>query len=128
MANGTLVTDGWRSTEVLDSLDLCLGCKGCAVDCPAGVDMATYKTEFLDHHYRGRRRPASHYVLGGLPRWARLAALAPGVVNALTGVPALAAAAKRVGGIDPRRPLPRFADQTFRAWFVTVQVSHGVAR
>jgi len=123
MTNGTLVTTGWRSNEVLDSLDLCLGCKGCAVDCPAGVDMATYKIEFLDHHFRGRLRPAAHYVLGGLPRWARIAALAPGLVNALTGVPALAAAAKRAGGIDPRRPLPRFADQTFRAWFTQRQAA-----
>jgi Fe-S oxidoreductase len=117
MANGTLVTDGWASEEVHDSLDLCLSCKGCAVDCPAGVDMATYKAEFLDHHYRGRRRPRSHYLLGWLPRWSRLAALAPRLVNGLLGVPGAAHLARAVGGVDQRRPLPRFAPQTFRAWF-----------
>ena len=50
------ITDGWRSTEVRDALDLCLSCKGCKSDCPVGVDMATYKAEFLHHHYA---RPAA---------------------------------------------------------------------
>ncbi|WP_438822227.1 FAD-binding and (Fe-S)-binding domain-containing protein [Kineococcus terrestris] len=117
MVNGTLVTDGWRSREVLDVLDLCLSCKGCTHDCPAGVDMPTYKAEFLDKHYAGRLRPTNHYLLGWLPRWTRAAAFAPRVVNALTGVPALARLAKRVGGVAQERPLPAFAERTFRTWF-----------
>ena len=60
----------WKSDEVLESLDLCLSCKGCAVDCPAGVDMATYKAEALHQRYRRRLRPVAHYSLGWLPRWA----------------------------------------------------------
>jgi FAD/FMN-containing dehydrogenase/Fe-S oxidoreductase len=116
LANGTLVR-GFGAAEVAESLDLCLSCKGCSSDCPAGVDMATYKAEALYQRYRRRPRPAAHYSLGWLPRWARLAARAPGVANAALRAPALAALAKRAGGIDPRRPLPRFAAQTFRAWF-----------
>lgn len=72
------VGDGWRSAAVADALDLCLACKGCKSDCPMSVDMATYKAEFLSHHYAGRLRPAAHYALGWLPLWARLASLAPG--------------------------------------------------
>ena len=56
MVRGGTVEDGWRSTEVRDALDLCLSCKGCASDCPTGVDMATYKSEVLNQTYRGRRR------------------------------------------------------------------------
>ena len=59
------ITDGWRSTEVRDALDLCLACKGCKTDCPVNVDMATYKAEFLAHHYAGRLRPR-----GALRDWA----------------------------------------------------------
>ena len=116
LANGTLVKD-FRSAELAESLDLCLSCKGCSSDCPAGVDMATYKAEVLYQKYRRRLRPAAHYSLGWLPRWARLASHAPGLANAALRNPALAGLAKRLGGIDARRPLPQFAAQSFRAWF-----------
>ena len=81
LANGTLVR-GFDDAAVAESLDLCLSCKGCSSDCPAGVDMATYKSEALYQRYRRRLRPAAHYALGWLPRWARLAARAPRVANA----------------------------------------------
>ena len=124
LANGTLVKD-FRSAEVAESLDLCLSCKGCSSDCPAGVDMATYKAEVLYQRYRRRPRPPAHYSLGWLPRWARLASRAPGLVNAVLRTPALAGPAKRLGGIDARRPLPQFAAQTFRPWFAGRPVRDG---
>ncbi|HWE91794.1 MAG TPA: FAD-linked oxidase C-terminal domain-containing protein [Pseudonocardiaceae bacterium] len=117
MVNGTLVRGGWRSPEVRDVLDLCLSCKGCAVDCPTGVDMASYKAEVLHQTYRHRPRPAAHYTLGWLPRWARLAATAPRLANAVMSAPALASIGKRLAGVDGRRGLPAFAQQTFRRWF-----------
>ncbi|MFE1110564.1 FAD-binding and (Fe-S)-binding domain-containing protein [Streptomyces rochei] len=119
MLAGEVVTDGWRSTEVRDALDLCLSCKGCRSDCPVEVDMATYKAEFLHHHYAGRRRPAAHYTMGWLPvwlRWAARARVAP-VVNALASVRPLAAVAKRLGGIAGERDVPRLAGQTFSRWW-----------
>ena len=116
LANGSLV-HGFAAAELAESLDLCLSCKGCSSDCPAGVDMATYKAEVLYQRYRRRPRPPAHYSLGWLPRWARLASRAPGLANAALRAPGLAGLAKRLGGIDARRPLPRFAAQTFRAWF-----------
>ncbi|MDX3411048.1 FAD-binding and (Fe-S)-binding domain-containing protein [Streptomyces sp. ME02-6977A] len=119
MLAGELVTDGWRSTEVRDALDLCLSCKGCRSDCPVEVDMATYKAEFLHHHYEGRRRPAAHYAMGWLPvwlRWAARARVVP-VVNALASVRPLAAVAKRLGGIAGEREVPRLAGETFSRWW-----------
>ncbi|MFD5455160.1 FAD-binding and (Fe-S)-binding domain-containing protein [Streptomyces olivaceus] len=119
MLAGELVTDGWRSTEVRDALDLCLSCKGCRSDCPVEVDMATYKAEFLHHHYEGRRRPAAHYAMGWLPVWLRWAARtrAAPVVNALASVRPLAAVAKRLGGIAGERDVPRLAGKTFSRWW-----------
>ena len=66
-SRGGAIADGWRSTDVLHVLDLCLackGCKGCKADCPVNVDMATYKAEFLFHHFRSRSPPG---CLGGRP-------------------------------------------------------------
>ncbi|MGW0084178.1 FAD-binding and (Fe-S)-binding domain-containing protein [Streptomyces sp. NPDC003393] len=119
MLAGELVTDGWRSTEVRDALDLCLSCKGCRSDCPVDVDMATYKAEFLHHHYAGRRRPAAHYSMGRLPVWLRWAARTrtARVVNALASVRPLARAAKRLGGIAPERTIPRLAAEPFTRWW-----------
>jgi FAD/FMN-containing dehydrogenase/Fe-S oxidoreductase len=114
--NGTLVR-GLSSPEVREALDLCLACKGCASDCPAGVDMATYKAEVLHQTYRRRLRPPAHYSLGWLPRWAALAARAPRLANLLLAAPGLSSLAKRLAGIDPRRPLPRFAPHSLRAWW-----------
>jgi FAD/FMN-containing dehydrogenase/Fe-S oxidoreductase len=116
MVNGSLVTGGWRAPEVRAALDLCLSCKACAAECPAGVDMAAYKAEVLHQAYRRRLRPRSHYALGQLPRWARLASLAPGAANAALSVPVVARGTRWAAGMDQRRQLPAFAATSFRAW------------
>ncbi|GAA4589856.1 FAD-binding and (Fe-S)-binding domain-containing protein [Planotetraspora phitsanulokensis] len=110
--NGAL-PGGLRAPEVREVLDLCLSCKGCRSDCPTGVDMATYKAEVLHQAYRRRLRPAAHYTLGWLPRWARLAGLAPRAANAVLRGRLTAAPVRRLAGIDARRALPAFAERPF---------------
>ncbi len=117
MLQGDVITDGWRSTDVKDALDLCLACKGCLSDCPVNVDMATYKAEFLHHHYKGRLRPMAHYSMGWLPLAARLASVMPRFVNATAHAKGLSTALKKVGGIDEHRDIPRFAQERFTQWF-----------
>lgn len=119
MINGTEVSGGWRSPEVHEALDLCLSCKGCASDCPTGVDMAAYKSEVLHQSYKGRKRPASHYSLGWLPRWAKLASKAPRSVNAAMRIRGIGPLALAAAGVDGRRTIPPFADTTFRSWFAS---------
>jgi len=124
MLRGEVITDGWRSEEVREALDLCLGCKGCASDCPVHVDMATYKAEFLHQHYRRRLRPAAHYALGWLPLWLRGAALAPGLANRLLLGRRSGALLRRIGGIDPRRALPPLPMESFERWFRRRRAAH----
>ncbi|WP_314174886.1 FAD-binding and (Fe-S)-binding domain-containing protein [Streptomyces winkii] len=119
MLAGEVVTDGWQSEEVHDALDLCLSCKGCRSDCPVNVDMATYKAEFMHHHYKGRRRPMAHHSMGRLPEWLRLAAASRVVplLNAAARVQPLAALAKRFGGIAPERDIPALPREPFTRWW-----------
>ena len=107
------------SPEVLEALDLCLACKACSADCPAGVDMARYRSEALFRTYRGRIRPLSHYTLGWLPRLTRVTARVPGlaaVANAIMSVAPLRSLAFRIIGLDPRRGMPALQSGTFTAW------------
>ncbi|MEO3930623.1 FAD-binding and (Fe-S)-binding domain-containing protein [Micromonosporaceae bacterium B7E4] len=100
--------NGWRSKDVLKTLDLCLSCKACASECPVGVDMATYKAEFLHHHYRGRIRPRSHYALGWLPIASRIAGQAPSLVNAVMRIGPFRRTLAFLGGVTSARPVPLF--------------------
>src|SRR3954451_22621201 len=109
MLDGGVIDDGWRSTEVHDALDMCLSCKGCKSDCPAGVDMATYKAEFLSHDYRRRLRPRAAYAMGLIGVTARLGGRAPRLANAVARLGPV----KRAAGIAPQREMPRFAHETF---------------
>jgi Fe-S oxidoreductase len=117
MAQGDVITGGWRDENVKESLDLCLSCKGCKSDCPVGVDLATYKAEFLSHYHEGRLRPRSDYAFAHIDFWARLASKVPGLVNLATQLPFLRDLAKLASGMPQQRSVPAFAPQTFRNWF-----------
>ncbi|HEV7344452.1 MAG TPA: FAD-binding and (Fe-S)-binding domain-containing protein [Devosia sp.] len=117
MLHGGVLDKGWKSDEVEDALDLCLACKGCKSDCPVNVDMATYKAEFRSHYYEGRLRPRAAYAMGRIYWWSRIATKVPWLANAVLGAPGISRVAKWIGDIAPQRQMPRYADQSFTAWF-----------
>ncbi|HLH78010.1 MAG TPA: FAD-linked oxidase C-terminal domain-containing protein [Candidatus Binataceae bacterium] len=106
---------------VLEALDLCLACKSCKRECPAGVDLATYKSQFLANYYRKHWRPLPAHFFARIHQGAAVAAHAPRLVNWLMSASPLAPLIKGFLHVDGRRTLPRFAAQTFRAWFAKHQ-------
>jgi len=107
---GQAIPSDWRSEELKEALDLCISCKGCKGDCPTGVDMATYKAEFLSHYYARRLRPLTAYTMGLIYWWAGIASKMPRIANAM--MPLLKF------GVAPQRRMPKFAGATFRETFV----------
>src|SRR5262249_52682334 len=105
---------GHRLYEVLD---LCLECKACKAECPANVDMAKLKYEFLAHYYRAHGLPLRNRLFGRIHALARIgSALAP-VSNWVAHAMPHRWLLERVAGIDRRRPLPAFARTPFTTWF-----------
>ena len=118
MLQGDVITDGWRSTDVRDALDLCLACKGCRSDCPVNVDMATYKAEFLSHHYRRRLRPDGA-LLDGMDSAVGAAGgdACPARSTRVTHAQGLATAVKGPVASTGTASCPCFADERFTRWF-----------
>lgn len=114
MFQGETTAADWRNADVKAALDLCLSCKGCQTDCPTHVDMATYKAEFLAHHYAGRLRPRAAYALGLIPFAARIATAVPALSNAVLSAPVLGELVRAAGGITRDRAVPPFAGRALR--------------
>jgi FAD/FMN-containing dehydrogenase/Fe-S oxidoreductase len=109
LMQGEVLPNKWRNEQMKESLDLCLACKACKSECPVSVDMATYKAEFLSHHFAGRLRPLAHYAFGRIDVWARIASYFPALVNAINATPGVTHLAKALLHIHPNRTLPKFA-------------------
>lgn len=117
MLQGSPIDDVWESEEVREALDLCLACKGCKTECPVNVDMATYKAEFLSHHYEGRVRPRVAYSMGLIYWWARLATHMPRLANFLSSRRPTSTLLKKAAGVATARDIPGIAPESLRSWF-----------
>ena len=109
LMQGEVLPDKWANTAVKESLDLCLSCKACKSECPVSVDVATYKAEYLAHHYAEVARPLAHYAFGRIDRLARLASYTPGLVNTINAAPGFSSAMRGTLHLHPKRQFPRFA-------------------
>ena len=109
----------WRNEQVREALDLCLSCKACKSECPVNVDVATYKSEFLAHHYQSRLHPLHHYAFGFMDRLAHLSSMIPGFTTRLANIPlatpGISHAIKAILGVAQQRRLPTFAPRSFQS-------------
>jgi FAD/FMN-containing dehydrogenase/Fe-S oxidoreductase len=116
MLQGEVVRKGWQDEHVKKALDLCLSCKACKSECPANVDLATYRAEFLSHYYEGKTRPLHAHAFGRIDRWARIAAPISGLINFVNSSSIVRPIVNRLLRLAPKRELPEFAAVSFQRW------------
>ena len=111
--SGQLGADALISAEMYDTMDLCVGCKGCRRECPTGVDMAKMKIEFLYHYHKYHRLPLKDRLIAYLPNYAPLLARMSFLPNLRDGIPGLAWLSEKLLGFSARRPLPQWRSDYF---------------
>jgi len=126
--SGKLPPSEFTGKRLYEVMDLCLECKGCKAECPANVDMAKMKYEFLYHYYKANGLPLRNRLFGHIARLNAIGARAPGLVNWLSNLSINRWLLEKMAGIDRRRPLPALASETFTDWFARHAAPPAAAR
>ena len=111
---GQLGLDAFTSDEMMESLKLCVSCKGCRRECPTGVDMARMKIEVLAARAQKYGLTLHDRLVGWLPRYARYAAAVPWLLNLRDALPGAARLSEAIAHFSARRTLPRWRRDVFR--------------
>jgi Fe-S oxidoreductase len=115
--SGKLPASDFTGNDLHDALDLCLECKGCKAECPSNVDLAKLKSEFLAHYNEAHGTPLRSRLFAHIHNFSKMASRWPSMANFMMNNRLVKSALDRFVGIDARRQLPIFANQTFEAWF-----------
>ncbi len=115
--SGTLKQDSFTSKRMLEVLDLCLGCKSCKSECPANVDMAKIKYEYLYQYYKDRKVPLASKLVADIHLISSMSAPVAPLANAVTQSFPVRLLFEKVAGFDRSRPSPKVVRNTFQKWF-----------
>ena len=115
--SGELPDDPTDDEFVTEVMDLCVGCKGCKVDCPSGVDMAKLKAEVEHAHHEEHGVDLRTRLLGRFESLAPLASKLAPLSNLPNKIPGSGLVAEKALGIAKERDLPTFRSETLVDWF-----------
>jgi FAD/FMN-containing dehydrogenase/Fe-S oxidoreductase len=115
--SGRVPADDFTSRRLYEVMDLCLECKACKAECPANVDMAKLKYEFLHHYYQTNGLPLRNRIFGRIADLSKLGSRFAPISNLIASSRLNRWLMDRFLSIDSRRPLPKFASETFTDWF-----------
>jgi len=114
---GRLAEAGLDEEGVLETLDLCLECRACKTECPVGVDVARFKSEFLAEHWRKHGIPLGKRVLGNVRELSKLGSQFAPLANAVAASGIGRWMNEKLFGIDRRRVPPAWVTETFEQRF-----------
>jgi FAD/FMN-containing dehydrogenase/Fe-S oxidoreductase len=110
---GQLGRTALTSSEMAETMKLCVSCKACRRECPTGVDMARMKIEVQAARAKEFGLSLRDHLVGYLPRYAPLAARFPWLLNLRNLVPGAAKLTQSITGFSARRKLPRWRSDIF---------------
>ncbi|MFB6157161.1 MAG: FAD-binding and (Fe-S)-binding domain-containing protein [Haloferacaceae archaeon] len=98
-------------------MDLCVGCKGCAHDCPSEVDMAKMKIEVENEYKRRHGVPLRDRIFANIHELSELGSTFAPLSNLATKVPGSRWLMEKTVGIAKERSLPDFHRESLVDWF-----------
>ncbi|AJF25383.1 FAD-binding oxidoreductase [Haloarcula hispanica] len=115
--SGDLPDDPTDEEFMHEVLDLCIGCKGCAKDCPSEVDMAKLKAEVTHAYHQEHGSSIRDRIFANVDALAGLGSAFAPLSNLATKVPGARTVLEKAVGIAPDRTLPTFRRTTLQDWF-----------
>jgi FAD/FMN-containing dehydrogenase/Fe-S oxidoreductase len=115
--SGDLPDDPTDESFRAEVLDLCIGCKGCAKDCPSEVDMAKLKAEVEHAHHQQEGASLRDRVFANVDTVSALGSATAPVSNWAQKLPGAGWVVEKVVGVARERTLPTFERESFVDWF-----------
>ena len=105
---GQLGPAAFSSSEMAESMSLCVGCKACKRECPTGVDMARMKLELQASQTAAHGLSIGQRLVAYLPRYAPAVAGVGPLFNTVQKLPGATRCIEALTGFTRHRPLPHW--------------------